>query len=54
MNANVKSCELQILKLGYNNLRPQHISYFAPALREERTLLFLDLSWNSLGGAIFD
>lgn len=42
-------CELRVLNLGYNNLRPQHIRYFAPALQEERTLLHLDLSWNSLG-----
>eukprot|EP01043_Picozoa_sp_COSAG02_P006480 COSAG02_NODE_185_length_30442_cov_59.370168_7_plen_1112_part_00 len=42
-------CELRTLKLGYNNLRPQHIRYFSPALRQERYLQTLDLSWNSLG-----
>jgi Ran GTPase-activating protein (RanGAP) involved in mRNA processing and transport len=42
-------CEVQSLKLGYNNLRPQHVRHFSPALREEKTLVYLDLAWNSLG-----
>ena len=42
-------CELRTLKLGYNNLRHQHIKHVAPALRDETRLIYLDLSWNSLG-----
>ena len=42
-------CDLQVLRLGYNNLRPQHLRHIYPALQQKCSLVYLGLAWNSLG-----